>query len=320
MAGHTICILGGTGFVGRHLANRLIQDQHQLRILSRRRERHRALLVLPGVEIIEADVHDASVLRKHIAGCDVVINLAGILNESRHTRNHFRDVHVELARKIVDTCIQTGVKRLLHMSALNADAAKGSSVYLRTKGEAENLIHQTANGHLNVTSFRPSVIFGPEDSFFNRFACLLKQIPFAFPLACPDAQFAPVYVNDVTETFARALDNPHTYGQRYDLCGPHVYTLGQLVQYTADTIGVKRRIIRLGDGMSRLQARIMQHAPGKPFSMDNYNSMKMPSVCDSHYPDVFGITPTPLESVVPGYLTSDTSKGRFSVLRRMAGR
>lgn len=320
MAGHTICILGGTGFVGGHLANRLVQDQHRIRILTRRRERHRALLVLPGVDIIEANIHNPADLRKYFTGCDVVINLAGILNESGHAGHRFRDVHVELARRVVDTCIKTGVKRLLHMSALNADAAKGASVYLRTKGEAEMLVHQNAHGRLRVTSFRPSVIYGPGDSFFNRFACLLKQIPFAFPLACPDAQFAPICVSDVTEAFVRAIDKPQTYGQRYDLCGPHAYTLGQLVQYTADTIGVKRRIIRLGDGLSRLQARIMQHLPGKPFSMDNYNSMKLPSVCNGHFPDVFGITLTPLEAVVPGYLGKHTYRERCALLRTRAGR
>src|SRR5690606_4508306 len=123
-----------------------------------------------------------------------------------------------------------------------------------------------------VTSFRPSVIFGPGDSFFNRFARLLKRVPLVFPLACPNARFAPVYVGDVAEAFARALKDPQLYGRRLALCGPREYTLQQLVAYTAECLGLRRLILPLPDFLSRIQAAIFDFVPGKPFSTDNYRS------------------------------------------------
>ena len=152
------------------------------------------------------------------SGNDAVIHLVGILNEKGRDGRGFRAVHVELPRKVVQACRETGVRRILHMSALHA--AQGPSHYLRTKGEGEDLVHAAAAEGLRVTSFRPSVIFGPRDSFINRFAGLLRFAPFFFPLACPDARFAPVYVGDVARAFALTLEDPRSFGRRYDLCGP----------------------------------------------------------------------------------------------------
>jgi uncharacterized protein YbjT (DUF2867 family) len=165
---HTICVLGGTGFVGRHLVNILAASGHQVRVPSRHRERHRELLVLPKVQVVNADVYKSSDLSEVIAGCDTVINLVAILNESR--RYKFQAVHFALPQQLVKVCRDMGVKRLLHMSALNADAEKGPSRYLQTKGEGENAVHAAADETLRVTSFRPSVIFGPGDHLFNQFA------------------------------------------------------------------------------------------------------------------------------------------------------
>lgn len=318
MKAHTICILGGTGFVGRHLASRLARDGHRIRILTRRRIRHRELLVLPTVEVVEANAHDLAVLKKQFAGCDTVINLVGILNEKGRTGQGFYRAHVELPRKVIEACRACGVTRLLHMSALGADAAYGPSHYQRSKGEGENLVHATHG--LDVTSFRPSVIFGADDSFFNRFAQLLKLTPLFFPLACPQTRFAPVWVGDVVEAFARALDNTACYGQRYDLCGPRSYTLKELVQYTARTLGLRRRIIGLGKGLSQLQAALLEWAPGKPFSRDNYLSMQRDSVCEGEFPAVFGFTPTSLESLVPTYLVPRSERLRYGEHRRLARR
>lgn len=314
---HTICILGGTGFVGRNLINRLTAAGYRVRILTRHRERHRDLLVLPTLSVTEADIHDVAVLSKVFSGCDAVINLVGILNEKGRKGKGFRQMHVELSRKVVQACLASGVQRLLHMSALNADADKGPSHYLRSKGEGENIVH-AAQG-LHVTSFRPSVIFGPDDSFFNRFAALLKKIPAIFPLACPEARFAPVYVDDVTLAFTRALNHPTSFGQRYDLCGPQTYTLKQLVEYTTQTLGLRRNIIGLGNALSRLQGRVFEWLPGKPFSYDNYLSLQVDCICPGdNFPAWSGVQPTALETVVPSYLRAQHSKDHYNDYRNKA--
>ena len=164
-----VCVLGGTGFVGMAIVVRLIKQGCTVRVLTRRRERHKDLLVLPGVEVIETDIQHAPALEHYLRDCDAVINLVGILNEKRDNGLGFRHVHVNLVEKIVHACQHTGVTRLLHMSALHADAKSGPSYYLRSKGEAQDLVHAAKD--LNVTSFCPSVIFGPGDSFFNRACC-----------------------------------------------------------------------------------------------------------------------------------------------------
>ena len=194
-----ICILGGSGFVGQALANRLTKDGYQLLILTRNREaRKHNLILLPNLDLIEADIHNPEQLQKHLTGVDAVINLVGILNESGRSGAGFQFAHVELANKIVAACHENGIQRLLHMSALNADLTNGPSYYLRSKGEAENNVHAAEGIH--VTSFRPSVIFGANDSFFIRFARLLKLTPMIFPLACPLSRFAPVYINNVGDS------------------------------------------------------------------------------------------------------------------------
>ncbi len=313
---YKICVLGGTGFVGYHLIHELVEQGHALRVLARRRERHRDLLVMPTVDVIEADIHDPAVLGEHLRGCDAAINLVGILNERRRAGETFQAAHVDLVAHLVEACRDNGVTRLLHMSALNADAGQAPSRYLRSKGQGEDLAH-AADG-LRVTSFRPSVIFGPGDHFFNRFAALLKLIPLALPLACPETRFAPVFVDDVVHAFSRALDNRATFGQRYELCGPHQYTLRQLVEYTARITGRRKRIVGLGDGLSRLQARLMGHMPGKPLTYDNYLSMQAGGTCQGEFPAVFGMTPTSLEAVVPYYLLHHNERAqRFGVYRRL---
>jgi len=296
MSERFICVLGGTGFVGRHLVSRLAERRLRVKVLTRRPERHRGLLVLPTIRLVEADVHDLTQLNRHFQGCDTVINLVGILNERGHDGAGFQRAHVELAHAIIAACRQTGVRRLLQMSALGADAATGPSFYSRSKGAAEDFVHASAGEHLNVTSFRPSVIFGPDDSFINRFAGLLRFSPL-LPLACPNARFAPVYVGDVVDAFESALRDRSTFGKRIDLCGPRNYTLAELVRYIARVMGIRRLVIGLPPRLSKAQARALEYVPGKPFSLDNYHSLTRDSVC------VGGERcPTSLESVVPGYI------------------
>jgi NADH dehydrogenase len=260
--------------------------------------------VLPTVQLVPADVLDAAQLPALMQGSEAVINLVGILNEGRSRQTRFHEVHVELVRRIITACRESGVKRLLHMSALHADARQGSSNYLRTKGEGEDLVHQAGiDAGLNVTSFRPSVIFGPDDSFFNRFAMLLKLSPYILPLACGTARFAPVFVGDVAEAFSRAIHDKATFGQHYDLCGPQDYTLESLVSYTRDQLGLRRRVVSLGPGLSRMQATVLEFMPiWKPFSRDNFDSMQTDSVCSAPFPAQFGIRPKHIDEIVPGYL------------------
>lgn len=310
-----ICVLGGTGFVGRHLVAKLASEGHYVRVLSRHRERHRELLVLPTVHVVEADIRDEATLIREFTGLDTVVNLVGILNETSKIR--FRDVHVELPRRILAACRRTGIRRILHMSALNADSGRGSSVYLRTKGEGENAMH--AESGIAVTSFRPSVIFGSDDHFFNRFAALLRM-PGVFPLAAPNSKLSPIHVDDVVEVFARALNSRASFGQRYELCGPQTYTLKQLVEYTAREIGVNRWIIGLGPTTSRLFALLMEFMPGKPLSRDNLASLQKDGVCKGSIADVFGIKLTPIEEAVPTYLRSRTSRIKYYRYRERARR
>lgn len=310
-------MLGGSGFVGRHLIGKLVKLGYFVKVPSRDRERHRELLVLPTVSVNTTDIYNTDELNEQLSGVDIVINLVGILNQGGRN-NSFKETHVELTRNIVSACQKNGITRLLHMSALNADAGKGVSEYLRTKGEAEDVVHQ-AEG-INVTSFRPSVIFGMDDNFFNRFATLLKIIPSVFPLACPNSKFAPVYVGDVVECFVQAIDNKETFNQRYELCGPDVYSLKQLVQYTAKQIGVKKPVWGLGNGLSSIQATMMGFLPGKPFSRDNYKSLQVDSICDDEFPAVFKVEPSSVETVMSKYLAKKNLRGRFYGLRTHAKR
>lgn len=291
-----ICVLGGGGFIGTHLISKLVRQNKSIRVLTRRKSNCNHLLVLNNVEVVEADIHQQAELDQHFAGMDTVINLVGILNERGHKGDGFRQAHVELPRKILNASHSNKIQRLLHMSALNADANSGSSHYLRSKGEGENHMHAFA-GSIKVTSFRPSIIFGHDDSFFNRFAKLLKLSPVFFPLACPNARFAPIYVEDLVQFMIDTLDKKENFGQRYELCGPKEYSLYELVNYTSETIGLSRIIIKLPDTISRIQASLLERFPGKPFSVDNYNSLKTDSICKK------GLKlPTTIEAIIPNFL------------------
>ena len=313
----TVCVLGGSGFVGRHLIGELVKSGRQVKVLSRQRERSRKLLVLPDVSVVTSDVYNVNELSKQLHGVDVVVNLIGILN-GRGKQNSFKESHVDLAGTLLTACKNNGIKRLLHMSSLNADAKAGVSEYLKTKGEAEDAVH-AAEG-IQVTSFRPSVIFGQDDDFFNRFASLLKLSPKIFPLACPDSKIAPVFIGDVVDCMVQSIDNQQTFGQRYESCGPKTYTLKQLVEYTAQHTGSNKHILGLGNGLSSLQASLMGLLPTKPFTRDNYKSLQVDSVCDEAFPAVFDMEPTSVDSIMPGYLAMTHARGRYFDYRTYAKR
>ena len=205
------------------------------------------------------------------------------------------------------------------MSALGAHLA-APSAYLRSKAQGEDAAHAQAQQGMQVSSFRPSVVFGPRDGLFSMLAGALRISPYCMPLACARSRLAPVYVADLTQAMISCLDDPNSYGQRYELCGPSTYTLAQLANYTARVLGLRRRVIALPDSLARIQAQLMELLPGSPFTMDNYLSLQVDSVCANNGFAQFGITPTNLESVVPGYLLGGGSEQFFSALRESAGR
>jgi len=266
----------------------------EVTVPTRRRERAKHLIVLPTVDVVEADVGAPGVLERLAKGRDAVVNLVGILH------GNFERAHVELPRSIVSACRASGVQRLLHMSALGA-APDAPSAYLRSKARGEELA-LGAEG-LAVTVFRPSVVFGPEDRFLNIFARLARYLP-VLALACPQARFQPVYVADVAQAMARALVDPDAHGKRYELCGPREYTLKQLVEYACAASGRHRLVLGLPPSLSYLQARLLEWSPGPLMTRDNYYSMQVSNVCARDCTLPFGLEATALEAVAPAYLQS----------------
>jgi len=307
-----VCVIGGSGFVGRHVCQQLAARGYRVRVPTRDRERAKPLILLPTVDVVRADVHDPAALAAVISGCDAVINLVGVLHDARGPRG-FAAAHVELARKVVAACRDSGAHRLLQMSAVAA-APDAPSAYLRSKGEAERIVCESG---LDWTIFRPSVIFGPEDGFLNLFAGLLRLFP-VFPLGSPEAKFQPVYVGDVAAAFVHALPEAGSIGRSYDLCGPRRYTLRELLQWTGRTIGCPRPVIGLNRTLSYLQAAVMECLPVKLMTRDNVRSMEVDNVSDSPFP--FGIRPQPLEALAPAWLAVDTPRARYDRLRSRAGR
>ncbi len=314
---HKICLLGGTGFVGRHLANSLMKIGWHVRIPTQQRERHRDLLMYSNLELIPANIHDQEQLNNLIADCEIVINTVGILNETSKDGSGFNKVHTELPQKIVTACQTNNVRHLLHISAINADSAKAPSNYLRTKGIGESTVHDS---DLNVTSFRPSVIFGKDDSFLNKFATLLRVPSPIFMLPSAHAKMAPIWIDDVVAAMLQTVGKSKHYGKSYSLCGPTVYTLQELVTYTAELLGVKRFIIPLGDSISHKIAQVMDFIPGKPYSVDNYQSATLENSCkDNNHLELLGITPHSLEEIIPQYfIAAKTQRESYSDFRNHA--
>lgn len=308
-----ITVLGGTGFIGRRLLARLAQEGHALSVLSRNPDAHLVRLLPPGTRVVTGDVYDPGLLRNAFTGQDAVINLVGILNESGDSGRGFQRAHVALTKLVIAACQLAGVRRLLQMSSLNA--GRGESFYLKSRGEAEAAVK--ASG-LAWTIFQPSVVFGPGDGFFCRFAELLKLAPF-LPLAKASTKFAPVYVGDVVEAMQRALHRPETIGQVYELYGAETFTLGELVRMTARQLGLKRLVLPLPDALGRLQGFVFDFVPGKPFSSDNYRSLKLDSVGAVDGLHRLGITPTRIGPQIATILGSrDVKQPRYDRYRRDA--
>lgn len=315
-----VLLLGGSGFLGTYIANRLSQRGIEVTIPTRRRERTKALIIQPNIDMPEVNIHCEKTLASLMQGKDAVINLVGIL----HSRDvqfpyspDFGNAHVELPKKIIAACKASGVRRLVHMSALKADP-KAPSEYLASKGDGEAVVLGAKND-LDVTVFRPSVIFGLGDSFLSTFASVLKKAPI-FPLGFGHARFQPVWAADVADAFVDSLGNEATFGQAYDLVGPKVYTLRELVDYTAELTRSTAKIIALSEGWAYLQAGLMWLAPQPLLSPDNLRSMQVDSVCDSSCNPPADWKPTALEAIAPTYIAQNTPKGKLDSFRFRAGR
>jgi NADH dehydrogenase len=303
-----ILLLGGSGFVGRSLCERVAERGCGTRItLPTRQAMHaRGVQFLPNVDPLTCDVHDDATLARLVAGHDAVLNLIGILHGSAAD---FERVHVRLAQRLAAACASTGVTRVLQLSALGA-SADAASAYLRSKAQAEAALRAA---DLQLTLLRPSVIFGAGDRFMNLFAALQAVAPL-MPLAAADARFQPVWVEDVSEALLRCLERPETSGRTYECAGPQVYTLGELVRLAGRLSGRERPLLKLPAWLGRLQAALLELLPGEPLlSRDNLRSMRVPNVASGQLPGLreLGIEAAALAAVAPGYLAPGQGVARL---------
>ena len=310
-----ITVFGGAGFVGSCLVAKLNDAGYKIKVLTCRREAAKHLILLPNVEVQECDVMDNRMLKQALKGSDAVINLIGILHESG--KNSFEVIHHQLPRRIAQCCEELEINRVLHMSALQS-GSHAPSQYLRTKAAGEAAINEFSK-KLDITLFKPSVIFGRDDHFINLFANLIKFLPIIF-LAKPSAKFQPIWVEDVAQCFVNALDNTATYGKSYELGGPNVYSLLELIQKVMTILGKQRPVIGLNDTLSMAQAFIMELMPIKLLSRDNVRSMLVDSVCSAPIASELGVTPASLDVVVPQYLLNSSPRAAYDSFRSAAGR
>lgn len=299
-----ILILGGTGFVGRHLAAALAKAGHALRVPTRGYAHGRDLLVLPTVTLFQADIHDDASLDRLVQGCDAVVNLIGILHGDRGKPYGaaFARAHVTLPQRVAASCRRHGVRRFVQMSALGADSA-GPSMYLRSKGDGEAAVRQAWAGTDPAwTLLRPSVIFGADDNFTNLFARLARRFP-VLPLAGAHARLQPVHVQDVAAAIVAMLGTSHAAGKVYELAGPQVYTLAEVAGLCARWSGHPRPVCAMPDGLGRLQATMLAMLPGTPLmSPDNLDSLRVDNVASEPMAPELGVVPASMDAVVPGYL------------------
>ena len=302
-------IFGGTGFVGSNFAQKLSPLATEIVVITRDIERNKSLKMIPNLQLVPASISDSKTIRDVLKNAEIVVNTIGILNEFDQI-NTFENIHFKFLQRLSQEIKVNNIKRFLHISSLNAKIDQMSD-YLHTKGKAEDFILNEMSSFCNTTIFRPSIVFGEEDSFFNKFAKLLKFIPI-FPLACPYARFQPIYVGDLTDFMISCISNIETYNKKIDTVGPKIYTFSELIKLTTKTMGIRRVIIPLNDSLSKAQAYVFQNLPGKLFTIDNYYSLQIDSVSENGY-----VGKTTVEQTLPNYLNI---KDESEELRKKAGR
>jgi NADH dehydrogenase len=316
---NNILVLGGTGFVGRCLCEKLVErlgsGNARITVPTRYPSRSGHIQTLPMVEVVASSLRDDAQLRQLVHGRDAVVNLVAILHGSE---DDFRHVHVDLPIRLARACLAAGTRRVVHVSALGADA-QAPSKYLRSKAAGEAVLRGSL---LDVTVLRPSVIFGEQDRFMNRFAALQSAFPL-MPLAGADARFQPVWVDDVADAIVCALQTPSSAGEVIECVGPAVHTLKELVQMAGRWSGHPRPVLELPNAIGWLQAAMLELLPGEPLmSRDNLDSMEISSIASGQYPTLarFGIVPRSIESVMPTPLGRHAGPARLEPWRALARR
>ena len=308
-----VVVLGGSGFVGTQVCTAFARAGWQVTVPSRARVHGGHLLALPSLSVLEVDVHDEQALCDTLAGHDAVVNLVAILHGSKQA---FEKVHVALPQKIVRACLAARIGQVVHLSALGVDAVQpesAPSMYLRSKGQGEAVLMQAAGSGAGaafaLTMLRRSVIFGAGDKFLNVFARLQKVLP-VMPLAGAEARFQPVWVQDVASAVLRSLKLANLGAPKvFELCGPQVFTLRELVQLAAQFSGIRggrgRPVIALPRWLGYVQAVLMELAPGEPLmSRDNLDSMRIDNVASGNVPGLshLGLAAASLAPIASAYL------------------
>ncbi|MGJ7903552.1 complex I NDUFA9 subunit family protein [Lysobacter sp. 1R34A] len=291
-----VLILGGTGFVGRHLVEQLLREHCRITVLSRGVDPAKKKRLSRDASIIEGDIGNPDFLRAVLDDVDAVVNLVGILNERGDSGAGFEHVYVELLEALLEAMRDMGVSRLLQMSALNAGT--GQSHYLESRGRAEQRVRASK---LAWTLLRPSVIAGPGDGLFCRFDELLRYAPL-LPMGRANARFQPVWIGDVTRAFVNALADDRHIHRSYNLVGPEVMSLAEIVRATARARRRLRAVLPLPESLGKLQAEIGEWLPGKPISRDNWRSLQTDSTSVENGLLKLGIAPTPVLSHLPEIL------------------
>lgn len=300
-----ITLVGGGGFIGRYVAQALLAGEARVRIAQRDPRRAFFLKPLGGLgrtQFVAADISRPASIARAVAGADAVVNLVGILN------GDFRKVQVEGARVVAQAAAAAGVGALVHVSAIGADAASASA-YGRSKGEGEAAVRAAFPA---ATILRPSIVFGREDQFVNRFAAMIAAAP-VVPVLRAGTKFQPVYVGDVADAVIAALDRPDlATGTTLELGGPDILSMGDLIRWIATATARKRRIVELPDAVGAAIAAV-GFLPGAPITQDQWKMLANDSiVAATNGLTLLGITPTPLDVVAPGWLVRYRKGGRFA--------
>jgi NADH dehydrogenase len=293
-------VFGGSGFIGRYVVKRLAAAGYTVRVAVRDPEA--ALFLKPMGTIgqvvpLAAAINNGPAVARAVAGAEFVVNLVGILAERRG--GDFGRVQAEGARAVAAAATEAGVKRLVQVSAIGADPAS-ASLYARSKGQGEQLVRAAFPA---ATILRPSIVFGPEDQFFNRFARIAALSPF-MPVIAGSTKFQPVYVGDVADAVMAALTRPETTGRIYELGGPRVYTFRELLAWILTETRRRRVLIEVPLWAAGLQARVLEKLPGKLLTRDQLLLLTQDNIVGTGVLSLaeLGIRPAPIDLVVPQYL------------------